>query len=58
MSGIRLFGLSAISLDRASVTRNENLTDLNVDVRFAFDSLVINGTYRLMNFNATGPNRD
>ncbi len=47
MSGMRLFGLSRIRLDRAAVTRGENLTDMAVDVRFAFDSLLINGTYSM-----------
>ncbi len=47
MSKIKIYGLSGIRLDEATVTRNENLTDLHVDVRFGFDQLIINGTYDL-----------
>ena len=50
MSDIKLYGLSDIYLDQSSVTRDENLTDLFVDVRFAFDALIINGTYSMKGF--------
>lgn len=48
MSGIKLYGISDIVLDHASVTRDANLTDLVADIRFAFDELLINGTYSMI----------
>ncbi len=50
MSDMQMFGLSRILLDEAKVTRNENLTDLMVDVRFAFDQILINGSYSMKGF--------
>ena len=47
MSGIKLFGLSSIRLDEASVTRDENLTDLHLNVKLGFDELTITGEYDL-----------
>jgi len=47
MSGIKLLGLSSIRLDEASVTRDENLTDLHVNVKLGFDELTISGVYEL-----------
>ena len=47
MSGIQLFGLSTIRLDEASVTRDENLTDLHIGVKIGFDELTITGQYDL-----------
>lgn len=45
MKNMRIFGLSQVRLDSAQVTRSENLTDLAVDFRVAFDFILINGTY-------------
>jgi hypothetical protein len=47
MSEVHIFGLSTIRLEESTVTRNENLTDLHMEIRFAFDQLVINGSYSL-----------
>ena len=47
MSGIKVFGLSSIRLDEAFVTRDENLTDLHVNVKLGFDELTISGDYNL-----------
>ena len=47
MSGIKLFGLSSIRLDEATVTRDENLTDLHLNVKLGFDELTITGEYDL-----------
>ena len=42
-----MHGLSRINLDTVDVTRSENLTDMRINLIFAFDSLEINGTYSL-----------
>lgn len=47
MHSIKVYGLSGIRLDESAVTRSENLTDMKVRVKFAFDKLVVNGTYGL-----------
>ncbi len=47
MDGMKMFGLSQVRLDSAEVSRSENLTDLRVDFRLAFDYLLINGTYSM-----------
>ena len=47
MTGIKVYGLSEIFLNLSDVTRNENLTDINVDVRFGFDDITINGSYSM-----------
>eukprot|EP00096_Caligus_rogercresseyi_P005989 TRINITY_DN22105_c0_g1_i1.p1 TRINITY_DN22105_c0_g1~~TRINITY_DN22105_c0_g1_i1.p1 ORF type:complete len:324 (-),score=29.90 TRINITY_DN22105_c0_g1_i1:150-1121(-) len=48
MSGIKAYGISSIRLRDIAVTRNENLTDLDMALTFEFPSaLVLNGTYSL-----------
>ena len=47
MDGIMLSGLSSIRLDEASVTRNENMTDLHINLKLGFDELTISGNYDL-----------
>ena len=47
LHSIRLFGLSGINLDESLVTRNENLTDIDIKLLFAFDELMLNGTYAM-----------
>ena len=47
LHSIRLFGLSGINLDESVVTRNENLTDIDIKLLFAFDELMLNGTYAM-----------
>ena len=42
-----MYGLSGIYLEKAEVTRSENLTDMRINVVFGFDHLEINGTYAL-----------
>ncbi len=50
MSGMQMFGLSQIQLGEAKVTRRENLTDLMVDIQFAFNHILINGSYSMKGF--------
>jgi hypothetical protein len=47
MHSIKMFGLSGINLAESSVTRNENLTDIDIKLLFAFDKLTINGSYAM-----------
>ena len=47
MHSIKMFGLSSIRLAESTVTRNMNLTDIDVKLVFAFDKLTINGSYAL-----------
>ena len=42
-----MYGLSGIHLQKVEVTRNENLTDLHINIVYGFDQLEINGTYSL-----------
>ena len=46
-SKFQVYGLSKINLDTVDVTRSENLTDMHINLVFAFDSLEINGTYSI-----------
>lgn len=47
MHSIRMFGLSGINLAESIVTRNENLTDIDIKLLFAFDELMLNGSYAM-----------
>lgn len=47
MKNMKIYGLSLINMTRASVTRGENLTDIEVDLEWAFDYILVNGTYAL-----------
>ena len=42
-----MHGISGIFLEKVEVTRNENFTDLHVNVVFGFHKLEINGTYAM-----------
>jgi len=50
MQGIKVYGLSGINMSDNVVTRSENLTDIDLKITFAFDRLVINGTYSLKGY--------
>merc|ERR1719376_1752779 len=45
MRGIKVYGLSGINMSENVVTRSENLTDIDLKITFAFDQLIINGSY-------------
>lgn len=47
MNSIKVHGISGINMTESLVTRSENLTDFKVHLLFAFDQLVVNGTYDL-----------
>ena len=47
LHSIRMFGLSGINLAESVVTRNENLTDIDIKLLFAFDQLMLNGSYAM-----------
>ena len=47
MHSMKMYGLSGINLAQSIVTRNENLTDIDIKLLFAFDKLTINGTYAM-----------
>ena len=47
LHSIRMFGLSGINLAESVVTRNENLTDIDIKLLFAFDKLMLNGSYAM-----------
>ena len=47
MHSIRMFGLSGINLAESIVTRNDNLTDIDIKLLFAFDELMLNGSYAM-----------
>ena len=47
MFDVKIFGLSTIRLDEASVTRDENLTDFDINVRVGFDEITVTGEYDL-----------
>ena len=47
MFDVKIFGLSTIRLDEASVTRDENLTDFDFNVRVGFDEITVTGEYDL-----------
>ena len=47
MHSMKMFGLSGINLAESTVTRNENLTDIDIKLLFAFDKLTINGSYAM-----------
>ena len=47
MFDVKIFGLSTIRLDEASVTRDENLTDFDINVKVGFDEISVTGEYDL-----------
>jgi len=47
MGDIKMYGLGQIHLMESTVTRNENLTDMNVTVTIGFPKLVLNGSYAI-----------
>ena len=49
-----MFGLSGINLAESIVTRNENLTDIDIKLLFAFDELMLNGSYAMKVCNLLG----
>jgi len=50
MRGIKVYGLSGINMSENVVTRSENLTDIDLKITFAFDQLIINGSYSLKGY--------
>ena len=47
MHSIKVHGLSGIDLAETTVTRDQNLTDMDMKLVFAFDQLLINGSYAM-----------
>jgi len=50
MDHIKVYGLSGINMSENVVTRSENLTDIDFKITFAFDQLIINGSYSLKGY--------
>jgi len=47
IQGIEIHGMSSAALEKSEMKRKEHLDDMDMEVKFKFDNLFINGTYRI-----------
>ena len=47
MEGLQVHGLASMALSKSHVIRDKNLTEFDMEVKFQFSRLFINGTYRV-----------
>merc|ERR1711973_531712 len=47
IEGIEVHGLASMALENSHILRKPDLTDIDMEIKFAFDQIFLNGTYKV-----------